>query len=138
MEKIQVLKSELEKRGASVKIVEDINNGGEAKTLSDTSDLLLYCAFIGPHKPIGLPCLSGNKLKTYFNAFVHGKEKSIGVSMGYPFMHIDFMGGAETFLNIYNPGPQALKALVKVLYGEIEAKGKSPVDIEPKLRYVYC
>ena len=76
-------------------------------------------------------------METFFNAFSHGKEKSIGVSLGYPYMHIDFMGNADVFFNLYAPNPEAMRAFVMAVYGEIEPTRKSPVDIEPKLRYVF-
>lgn len=99
--------------------------------------LVFSIAYIAPHRPMGMPSLYGKQMETFFNAFSFGKEKSIGVSMGYPYMHIDFMGGADAFFNIYSTNPEALKAFVKVLYGELEPTTESPVDIEPKLRYIF-
>ena len=86
---------------------------------------------------MGMPSLYDEKIETYFRAFTLGKEKSIGVSMGYPYVHFDFMGGADTFLNIYSTNPEALTAFVKSLYGEIPLTAKSPIEIEPKIRCVY-
>ena len=40
-------------------------------------------------------------------------EKSVGVSMGYPYLCHDAMAGANTFLNIYSTNPEAQKAFVK-------------------------
>lgn len=135
---LEVMKAEFEARGAKVDIIEDLpENGSEVKELAENNDLLVYAAYIAPHRPMGMPSLYGKKMETFINAFSHGKEKSIGVSLGYPYMHIDFMGGADVFFNIYAPNPEAMRAFVKAVYGEIKPTTKSPVDIEPKLRYVF-
>lgn len=135
---IEVMKAEFEARGASVNIIETLpENGSEVEILAQENDLIVYAVYIAPHRPMGMPTLYGKQLETYFNAFSFGKEKSIGVSMGYPYVHIDFMGGADTFLNIYATNPEAMKAFVKVIYGELEPTTKSPVDITPQIRHVY-
>ena len=134
IKEIEVMKNEIEQRGAKVKIIEEITN---MEKVADETDLIIYAVYIAPHRPMGMPSLYGKQMETYFRAFSYGKEKSIGVSMGYPYVHFDFMGGADTFLNIYSTNPASLKAFVKAIYGEITPTTKSPVDIEPKLRLVY-
>lgn len=131
---IEVMKQEFEKRGAEVQIIEELN---DLETIANENDLIIYAVYIAPHRPMGMPSLYGKKIETYFRAFTFGKEKSIGVSMGYPYVHFDFMGGADTFLNIYSTNPEALIAFVKAIYGEITPTTKSPIDIEPKIRCVY-
>ena len=44
------------------------------------------------------------------------------------------MENADAFINAYNKSPEAQKAFVKAILGEIEIVGKSPVDIIPKTR----
>ena len=44
------------------------------------------------------------------------------------------MENADAFINAYNKSPEAQKAFVKAILGEIEIVGKSPVDIIPKPR----
>lgn len=134
IKEIEVMKNELELRGANVKIIEEIT---DMEKTANEADLILFAVYIAPHRPMGMPSLYGKQMETYFRAFSYGKEKSIGVSMGYPYVHFDFMGGADTFLNIYSTNPASLKAFVKALYGEITPTTNSPIDIEPKLRVVY-
>lgn len=134
---IQVMKQEFEKRGADVTILDVIHSRAEAESISKEFDLIVYAGFIAPHFPMGMPSLYGEHMQTYINGFTYGKEKSVGVSMGYPYMHIDIMAGANTFFNIYSPNPCSQIAFVKALYGEITPSTKSPVDIEPKIRHVY-
>lgn len=138
VKELEVMKTAFESRGAEVEIIEDLpEDGSQVEVLAKEKDLIIYAAYLAPHRPMGMPSLYGKKIETFFNAFTFGREKSVGVSMGYPYIHIDVMGGADTFFNIYAPNPESMKAFVKVLYGELEPTTKSPIDIEPKLRYVY-
>ena len=138
IQEIEVMKKEFEARGAKVNIIDHISTKEEVQKLAEENDFILYAAYVGPHRPLGMPSLHGTAMGTYFNAFSFGKEKSIGISMGYPYLCHDAMTGAGTFLNIYSTSPETQKAFVKVLYGEIEPTTNSPVDLEMKLRYVYC
>lgn len=138
MTDLEVMKQEFEARGANVNIIGNIHDKETVRKLDENNDLLLYAAYIAPHRPMGMPSLYGDVMETYFNAFTFGKEKSIGVSMGYPYLCRDAMAGANTFFNIYTAAPESMRAFVKALYGEIEPNRESPVDLEMKLRYVYC
>ena len=137
VKRLEVMKAAFEQRGATVTITEELYNRQNVEDLVAENDLIVYAAYVAMHTPVGMPSLYGDKMKHYFHAFTRGKEKSIGVSLGYPFAHIDFMAGADTFFNIYYPNPESLKALVKVLYGELPPCTVSPVDVEPKRRIVY-
>lgn len=138
MAELEVMKSEFEAHGAKVDIIGNIHDKEVVRKLAEDNDLIVYAAYVAPHRPMGLPSLYGDVMETYFNAFTFGKEKSIGVSMGYPYLCHDAMAGANTFLNIYSTNPEAQKAFVKAIYGEITPTTESPLDLEMKLRYVYC
>lgn len=135
-EQLKVMKEEFEKRGARA----NIYNGMPPRGIDEAakSDLIIYVGYVAMHRPMGLPTLYGDQLSMFIHAFSKGREKSIGVSMGYPYLHFDVMTGAETFVNIYSPDPEAQRAFVKGIYGEIPFTGKSPFDLEPKLRQIYC
>ena len=133
---LEVMKEEFEKRGATVTLSNGFPTGGI--TAAAKSDLIIYVGYVAMHQPAGLPTLYGDQLTFFNQAFTKGREKSIGVSIGYPYLHIDVMGGANTFVNLYSPAPETLKAFVKGIYGEIPFVGTSPVDIEPKIRQIYC
>lgn len=136
---VTVMKQEFEKRGAVVTECRRISaSGAELKKLVETEDLLLFVTYIGPHQPVGMPCLSGTPARVYSHAFSEGNEKSIGVSTGYPYVHYDLMQGANTFFNIYSKAPASQIAFVQTLYGELPINTKSPIEVEPKLRQVYC
>lgn len=135
-EELKVMKDEFEKRGATANIYNGMPPGGIDAAAK--SDLIVYVGYVAMHRPLGLPTLYGDQLSMFVRAFTKGREKSIGVSMGYPYLHFDVMTGADTFVNIYSPDPEAQKAFVKGIYGEIPFAGVSPVDIEPKIREIYC
>ena len=136
-EKINVMVGEFEKRGAKTDVYKRIESKEKVKELSDNYDLIVYAAFVAQHNPMGMPSLYGDEMLTYFNAFSFGKEKSVGVAMGYPYLYHDTMQGAQTFFNIYSSAPNAQIAFVKTLYGEIPLNTHSPIDIVPKLRYIF-
>ena len=127
VEKLDVLKKEFEDRGAVVTIKRRLVNNEELAAINEKSDLIIYAVYVGPHEPMGPPSLYGEELKTYLYAFSSGKEKSIGVSFGYPYIHHDIMENADAFVNAYGWSPDVMKAFVEGVYGEIEFKGVFPM-----------
>ncbi len=132
---METLKAEFEKRGAEAKIYDCIDFDNRDEIFE--KDLILYLGWISQHNPMGLPSFHDRRMSSFFHAFTVGNEKSIGISLGYPYIHLDSMTGANTFINAYSCDERTLIALAKALYGEIPFVGKSPIDIEPKLRAIY-
>ena len=133
MSSIKNLQSALEKRGIQVHVQRRLKNSPELKALSDENDLIIYAAYVGMHAPAGALRLFGDECHTYYHAFNHGKEKSIGVSFGYPYIHFDSMENAPTFVNAYCPNRECMEAFVQAIFGEIGFVGKSPVLLMPKV-----
>ena len=144
--KLNVMKEEFEKRGAEVVLSNNFNESGTEYEdrynlfckLIEENDLIIHAAHLSCHRPAGMLAFFNEELRPFEWTFSQGNEKAIGVSLGYPYIGHDVMPGANTYFNIYSINPEAQKAFVKAIYGEIPITGKSPVDIEPKLRYVYC
>ena len=130
MDELETVKQEFEARGASVYMQRRLKNHRELKLLAEDSDLILYATYVGFHAPMGAPFLFGDECKTYFYALSSGREKSIGLSMGYPYIHYDIMENADTFINTYAKSKESMKAFVKAIYGEIPIEGKSPVELK--------
>ncbi len=130
IENLEVFKEELEKRGASVYMQRRLSDFDELKRISDNSDLIIYSAYVDMHTPMGGPFLFGEECGTYFHAFSSGAEKSMGVSMGYPYVHFDVMENARTFVNTYSLNEKSIRALVRAMYGEIPFEGVSPVNLD--------
>lgn len=143
---LDVMKEEFEKRGAEVVLSNNFNeNGTEYEDrynlylkLVEENDLIIHAAHLGPHRPAGMIAFFNEEFRPFEWTFSKGNEKAIGLSMGYPYIGHDVMPDAGTYFNIYCIAPESQKAFVKAIYGEIPIVGKSPVDIEPKRRYVYC
>lgn len=130
---VDALKEAFEERGISVYMQRRLNNALELEKMSEDSDLIIYAAYLQMHAPAGALRFFGAECYTYFHAFTFGKEKSIGVSFGYPYIHYDTMENVDTFINAYNPAPETMRAFVAAIFGEIEIVGKSPVLLEPKI-----
>ena len=133
-----VMKHEFEKRGAEVRYVTKLPiRKVHVEQFSADSDLIIFAALVDSHMPCGMPSLYNDAAKTYWWCFSAGKEKAIGVSLGYPYLHFDAMSGAETFVNIYSDAPIVQESFVKALYGEIPFEGVSPVDLTPRLHMLW-
>ncbi len=133
-EELKHMKESLEKRGANVKMQRRLKNNEELEAISAQSDLILYVGYVGCHKPKGGAGLFGEECKTFLHAFTSGKEKSIGVSMGYPYLHYDYMEGVDTFINAYDMSAEMMEVFVEAIFGEIPLVGKSPVNLIPRRR----
>lgn len=125
------MKVEFEKRGAEVTIQRRLKNEPELREIAAKSDLIIYAAYIAGHTPKGFPSFYDEEMNTFTFAFSVGAEKSIGVSLGYPYIHYDVMEQADIFMNIYGRGKESMKAFVEAVYGEIPIVGESPVKLEP-------
>ena len=127
---LDTMKAEFEKYGCSVTKYRRLNSFEEAKEVADNNDLIVYVGYIGFHAPKGAPSFYGDEFWALRHAFVYGVEKSVGVSLGYPHIHYDFMDDANIFINAYNPAAETQKAVVKGILGEIPFVGKSPVVLD--------
>ena len=141
---LSVMKNAFEERGAETTIYTlplDPTYQSDRlilKKIEDECDLLIYASYVEMHRPLGMPSLSEHQAAIFTKAFGNAQEKTIGVSLGYPYLHYDMMAGAPAFVNLYSPAPAGMVAFVKAVYGEIPFEGKSPVDIEPKIRQIRC
>ncbi|MBQ5746797.1 MAG: glycoside hydrolase family 3 protein [Clostridia bacterium] len=126
------LKEALEERGMEVYIQRRLKSEAELKKISDNSDLIIYAAYVAMHMPAGYFRLFGEECLTFYHAFKHGKEKSVGVSFGYPYIHYDSMLAVDAFVNANSIDRDSQEAFVKALFGEIGFEGKSPVRLIPR------
>lgn len=134
VEELGVLVKELEQRGITVHFQRRLSSQAELQKIAAENDLILYAVWIGPHEPMGGMNLYGDECKTYLWAFSEGKEKSIGVSFGYPYVHYDLMENADVFINTYGQSPELMKVLVEAIFGETPFLGQTPIKLEPGLR----
>lgn len=129
-ESLSAMKEEFEARGAEVTMKRRLNSFEEAKEVADTHDLIVYVGHIEMHAPKGAPSFYGDEFWALRHAFVYDVDKSVGVSLGYPHIHYDFMDDANIFVNAYSPAEGMQRAFVKGVFGEIPFVGKSPVVLD--------
>ncbi len=132
MEILEPLKNAFEKRGIEVHMQRRLKSVAELKEISDNSDLIIYAAYVAMFMPSGYLRLFGEECQTFYYAFKYGKEKSIGVSFGYPYVHYDSMEAVNAFVNANNMDVASQEAFVAALFGEIGFEGKSPVRLIPR------
>ena len=129
MNRLTVMKEAFEKRGAAVNLRRRLESWRELEEISKSNDLIIYVGYLSFHAPKGAPSFYGDEQWAFRYAFTAGKEKSIGISLGYPYIHYNFMDECPVFVNGYNPTPDTQEAFVSAIYGEIPFLGKSPVDL---------
>ena len=132
VDSLKTTKEEFEKRGAFVHMQRRIKSKEEMAEIAKEYDLILYAGYLATHAPKGAVSFYDEEFDTFMHAFAFGKEKSIGVSLGDPYMHYNFMANATTFVNIYATSKESQRAFVEALYGEREFEGKSPVSLTPR------
>lgn len=128
---LQKMKECFEERGICVKLQRRIESAADMARIDKESDLIIYAAYVAMHAPKGFISLYDEDFSTYRYAFTKGKEKSVAVSMGYPHLHFDVMGNADTFINTYGKSSVLMEAFVEAVLGEIPIVGESPVQPYP-------
>jgi len=128
--RLQAMKQAFEERGAVVDLRRKPESYADITNAVEESDLIIYAGYIGFHAPKGSPSFYGDEFWALRYAFSAGKEKSMGISLGYPFIHYFFMDDADVFVNLYTPDERVQRAFVAAVYGEREFKGVAPVDME--------
>lgn len=134
VEGLSVMIGELEARGMEVSVQRRLYSKEALREICNEYDLIIYAAFLAGHRPMGAPSFYGEECATFQHAFSAGNEKSIGVSLGYPYIFFDFMGCADICINTYNDSPGMQRALVKAIFGEIPVSKSSPVNLNPGTR----
>ncbi len=135
IDNLQVMKSEFEKRGALVSIQRRLKSVEECEQIANENDLIIYAAYLGAHRPMGASSFYGAECLTFMFALTHGKEKSIGISFGSPYIYYDFFTNADIFINAYHYNEEMQKAAVAAIYGEIPFKGGSPFKLMARNSY---
>lgn len=136
-EELQTMKNELLRRGSNVSMQRRLKSFDELKKLVDENDLIIYAAFLAPFMPKGGSCFFGEEYDTFQYAFTYGKEKSIGVSLGSPYIYYDYFINADICVNAYWYDEEIQKAFVKAIYGEIPFKGVSSFKLVPEYAKQY-
>ena len=127
--KLNAMKKAFTDRGAEVSLRRRPESFDEVERAAKEYDLIIYAGYIGFHAPKGAPSFYDDEFWALRYAFTAGKEKSIGISLGYPFIHYNFMDDSDVFVNLYTPNEDAQRAFVSAVYGETEFRGVAPLDM---------
>ncbi|MBE6934739.1 MAG: glycoside hydrolase family 3 protein [Ruminococcaceae bacterium] len=128
LQRLEPMAEEFRRRGAEVRVRSYIEGQGDMHTVAQWSDLIVYVGYLFFHAPMGAPTFHGKVFWSLRFAFTEGAEKSVGIAMGYPNTHYEFMDDLSPFVDAYMLSPEAQVAFVEGLFGEIEFQGKRPVD----------
>lgn len=132
---LSTMKKAFEDRGATVTLRRSFDRKGkpldELKRISENSDLIVYAGYIMRYCPEGPGSFFGDEVLTFHYALCHGREKSVGVGLGSPFMYFDFYSNFPAFINAYNNSDETQQAVVAAMYGEIDFCGKEPFKLIP-------
>lgn len=129
---LKYMVAEFEKHGAKADLRRSITTPQDMHEVSQNYDLIVYASYIGPHNPMGMPAFSGDDCKTFWWVLTEGKEKSIGVSLGYPFMYYNYYQTCPTYINTFGSSKENVEECVKGMYGEFEISTTSPFPIKPE------
>ncbi len=81
-----------------------------------------------PHSTTGTMRMTGKLIMTFWRAFWVSYDNVVFTSFGSPY-HLHELPSIPNYTNVYSNTPSSQKAAVKFWLGEIEAHGKSPVNI---------
>ncbi len=126
-----IMKEEFENRGANVLLQRRLTSLSECEKITNENDLIVYAAYLAPFRPSGGSHFYGDEHVTFTYAFSYGKEKSIGVSLGSPYIYYDYFSNSDVFVNAYWYNKETQKTFVAAIYGEIPFRGVSPFKLIP-------
>lgn len=126
---IKKLKDLFEERGIEVVFKTDIF----LEELEESKDCDLNLFVID--RPTGIyqgsKDIYGENAASVWASQTSDKSKTIIATFGNPYIYAKYYRHIETYINAYDPHPDIFKAFVKALFGEIEFKGTTPVELKP-------
>ncbi len=117
----------LERRGIQVGVSSNLYSYEEMERIADNNDLILYacCRF---RKNVYFD----RDNRESFNFVLHnGREKSVGISFGDPYVYFDALSIFDTFINAYSVTEETQEAVAAAILGEINFQKNSPFEIIP-------
>ena len=101
------------------------------KEFAEQYDLIVYASYIGSHSPYGYPYFVQDMIGPFNHVLTYGEEKSLGVSLGSPFLYFDFFYAMPTFINTYGFCKEQCEEFVNGLYGDFPLNTELPYPIRP-------
>ncbi|MBQ7039453.1 MAG: hypothetical protein IJN39_02690 [Clostridia bacterium] len=129
MKDISVLTEELEKRGYKADTLSD-NDHYLLNSIKDKYDCILINCRMEPSNYLGGTMrINWDNIMPFWRGVAVDHPRVIFTSFGDPYKlyELPFL---RTYVNAYGAAKESLKAFIKVLLGEKEAVGKSPVELK--------
>ncbi|PWG81293.1 glycoside hydrolase family 3 protein [Pararcticibacter amylolyticus] len=125
----------LKKKGFEVDFQRNLlyETQGWTEDVTSKYDKIIVAVVRQTHTPFGPLQLYDDEAQTAWGINAMAKDKIIVVSFGSPYILNEYFERVNTCLNAYSNSPEMHEAVVKVLTGEIQAKGVSPVVLDRKL-----
>lgn len=125
-ERFQTLAGLLGQRGFEVTVIRHITP--EALEREEKNfDVLLYCLERQFHRSLGPMEFFGEDARNLWSACIFGRDKTIAVGFGSPYLVPWYFETAAAALNVYACVPACLHATAKALCGELPFPGTMPV-----------
>ena len=129
MSDIKYLAEELEKRGYTADTLKVKNHYEVNKIKHNYGCILINCRMDPISYLGGTLRINWNNIMTFWRGAAVDHPCVIFTSFGDPYKlyELPFL---STYVNAYSAAKESLKAVVKVILGEIPAVGKSPVELK--------
>ena len=126
---LAVLKKEIEKRGYQVDYLTNAKHKLIHETMNDYDFIVVGLDMSCLNYSGASMRMNWNVMMTFWRGYILEHPRLIVVSFGDPYRLYD-MPYLSNYINAFGDSAQAQKSVAKVIFGEIEAKGKNPVRLE--------
>ncbi|WP_207495747.1 glycoside hydrolase family 3 protein [Aridibaculum aurantiacum] len=128
---LKSLQQELGNKGFEVDFQHDLlyENQGWEEHVSAKYDKIIFAFVRIPHAPFGPLQLWDDQAQTAWAINSMPKDKVMVISFGSPYLANEYFERVNTCINAYSNNPEMHAAVVRVMMGEIPARGTSPVDL---------
>lgn len=124
---LATLKAAFERRGVETELVRNVWYE-DLIAREPEFDLIVYAPVVRHHHPMGPLAFSAEEASACWSALTAGRDKSVVVSFGSPYVIADYFAMAPVTINAYSNVPASHEAFARALFGEIAFEGVAPVD----------
>ena len=122
-------KEQAESYGASVEFLINPKHKLIKEVMNDYDLLVVLCDMSSKNYDGGSMRVGWYNMMTFWRGYILQHPRMIFVSLGDPYKLFDYPYLKE-YINAYSDTPESQKAVLKVIAGEIPARGKNPVSLE--------
>ncbi len=127
-EALCTLETEFKNRGCTVTMKRNVWSN-ELEEIMGDFDLIMFALCRTTHRPIGPVDFWGDEAASIWASNCSDNSKTVIASFGSPYIYKYYNTSDITYINAYSYSKQSVTAVVKALFGEIDFKGKNPVEL---------